>query len=72
MDSIVIKVSDLYSLAKQLKDDKMEYVHLSLLEEDFVDNERIPPSIEVSATESKDSVCAVDYDGIEAVEDVSF
>ena len=72
MDSIVIKVSDLYSLAKQLKDDKMEYVHLLLLEEDCDDNERIPPSIAVTATKGKDSLYDFDYDGIQAVEDVSF
>ena len=64
MDEIVVKVSDLCNLAEQLKADKMQYARLVLLEA-YAD---MPASIAVSAIESEDSDCIVDYDGIEAVD----
>ncbi len=64
MDEIVVKVSDLCKIAEQLKEDKMQYVRLALLEADA----DMPASIAVSAIESEDSDCIVDYDGIEAVD----
>lgn len=64
MDEIVVKVSDLCNLAEQLKADKMQYARLVLLEAE----PDMPASIAVSAIESEDSDCIVDYDGIEAVD----
>lgn len=64
MDEIVVKVSDLCKIAEQLKEDKMQYARLVLLEADA----DMPASIAVSAIESEDSDCIVDYDGIEAVD----
>lgn len=64
MDEIVVKVSDLCEIAEQLKEDKMQYVRLVLLEAEL----DVPASIAVSAIENEDSDCIVDYDGIEAVD----
>lgn len=64
MDEIVVKVSDLCKIAEQLKQDKMQYVRLMLLEAE----PDMSASIAVSAIESEASDCIVDYDGIEAVD----
>lgn len=64
MDEIVVKVSDLCEIAEQLKEDKMQYVRLVLLEAE----PDVPASIAVSAIENEDSDSIVDYDGIEAVD----
>lgn len=64
MDEIVVKVSDLCKIAEQLKEDKMQYVRLMLLEAE----PDMPASIAVSAIENENSDCIVDYDGIEAVD----
>ena len=66
MDQITIKVSDLYHLAEQLKQDNMQYVRLMLLEAD----DDIPASIAVTAVKSASSEIAIDYDGIDAAESV--
>ena len=64
MDEIVVKVSELCKIAEQLKENKMQYVRLVLLEAE----PDMPASIAVSAIESEDSDCIVDYDGVEAVD----
>ncbi len=64
MDEIVVKVSDLCEIAEQLKEDKMQYVRLVLLQAE----PDVPASIAVSAIENEDSDSIVDYDGIEAID----
>lgn len=66
MDEIVVKVSDLFEIAKQLHQDDMQYVHLMLLEAE----DDLPASIAVKAIKSASSDDAVDYEAIEAVENI--
>lgn len=66
MDEIVVKVSDLFEIAKQLHQDDMQYVRLMLLEAE----DDLPASISVKAIESASSDDAVDYEAIEAVENI--
>lgn len=66
-DSITIKVSELYERAKQMQDDGMEYVKLSILDEDEVDDDIIPPSLWLNAF-SDEEPGSIDYDGIESID----
>lgn len=66
MDEIVVKVSDLFEIAKQLHQDDMQYVRLMLLEAE----DDLPASISVKAIKSTSSDNAVDYEPIEAVENI--
>ncbi len=66
MDEIVVKVSDLFEIAKQLHQDDMQYVRLMLLEAE----DDLPASISVKAIQSASSDNAVDYEPIEAVENI--
>jgi len=70
MDSIVVKVSDLYERVKQLKVDNMQYVSLSILDSDELDGDYIPPALKFDAIENKNDLAATDYEEINAVEDV--
>lgn len=62
MDSIVVKVSDLYQMAKELSEKKMDYVQLSLLE---ADNE-LPACASFNAISGSENEI-VDFEEIEAV-----
>lgn len=66
MDQITVKVSDLCQIAEQLKQDGMQYVRLMLLEAE----DDLPASISVKAITSASSDNAVDYEAIEAVENI--
>lgn len=66
MDEIVVKVSDLFEIAKQLHQDGMQYVRLMLLEAE----DDLPALISVKAIKSASSDDAVDYEAIEAVENI--
>ena len=71
MDSITIRVKDLYDRVKELKDDKMDYVEISFLEPDEMpDGDIIPASINFSAWTEKESFIGIDYEGIDAIEQV--
>lgn len=61
MDSMTVKVSDLWAIANLMKTDKMSYVTLSILEAD----DECPASIEFEAVSNDDPDCGVVYDGIE-------
>ena len=68
MDSITISVSDLEDLVSDLKNDGMKYVTLSILEEDELEGERIPPSLSATGYDSSDMSIGTDYDDLEAIE----
>lgn len=69
-DSIIVNVFELRSLLQDIRRDSMEYVRLSISEEDEYDGEIIPASLDVSAYRKNGSPDAwVDYDGPEAVPD---
>lgn len=69
-DRITIKVSDLYHRAKQMKDDGMDVVRISILEEEELDDDDIIPAcLWLSATSKKQSFMAVDYEPIDATQD---
>lgn len=65
-DSITIKVSELYDLVKKMKDDRMDFVELLILdeEEDETDSSIIPRTLSFSATAKKSSF-STDYDCID-------
>lgn len=69
MDRIVIPVSELLSLAKELETDGMDYVELSILEPQDDEGEVIPASLWVSAFKSSMPEMRVDYDDIEHISD---
>ncbi len=67
-DSIIVNVSELHSLLDELHKDGMEYVCLSISEEDEDEGEIIPASLEVSGYKPNVTPDAwVDYDDLEAV-----
>lgn len=70
MSSIVVKVSDLYERVKKLKDDNMQYVQLLVLDSTTDDDDVLPPSLEFNALQSKSDDMWIDYEGIDAIEDV--
>ena len=69
MENIVFSVSDLLSLAENLKADGMEFVELSTLEAQEDDGEEIPACLWASGFKSSSPEIRTDYEEIEAVVD---
>nr|DAS46735.1 MAG TPA: hypothetical protein [Caudoviricetes sp.] len=67
---MIVKVNDLFSVVKDMKDDGMDFVELSFLEKDTSNpDDIIPASIFFEAWSKKDPECGVGYDDVFAVED---
>lgn len=65
MDSIVVKVSDLFNMAKSLSDDGMTYVKLQLFDSDG----ELPASINFQAIDSLDeSAPSIEYEDIDSAD----
>lgn len=69
MDHIVISVSSLLSLAKELETDKMDFVSLSILEPQEFDGDIIPASLLASGFKSSMPDFRTDYDAIDHIPD---
>ncbi|ACD22656.1 hypothetical protein FDE76_14920 [Clostridium botulinum] len=69
-DSITIKVSELYERAKQMKDDGMDYVEVSILEDDDENfkSDPLPTTLWLSANSKKEPFESVEYEEIEVIE----
>ncbi len=67
MSDIVVKVSDLLAKAQELSDAGMEYVSLTVLDEDEFDGEVIPASLHFDAIESDDSFMSIDFEEIDLI-----
>lgn len=65
MDTITVKISELYEQLKLMKSDKMDYVTLSIL--DPQPEEDTPASVYLTACQKNGNV-DVDYDSVDAVE----
>lgn len=65
MDSITVKVSELYEQIKLMKDDGMDYVEIKMLEADEDDPE-IPASISLTARKETD-LYDIDYEDVYSV-----
>lgn len=61
MDSITVKVSDLFNLVNQIHSDGMDKVTLSFIEAD----DDLPPAINFSASKNN-SIVEIDYEEIES------
>lgn len=70
MDFIVVRVSDLYEKVKLLKDDNMQYVKLLILDSDDMEGDVLPPAVTFTAIKDANDLSSIDYEDIEAVEDV--
>lgn len=64
MASITIKVSELFEMAKELKDNKEELVTISITDEEDLDGWDMPPSIHFRAISSSDPDSSTDYEEI--------
>ena len=64
MADITIKVSELYKMAKQLKDNKEELVTISITDEEEIEDWDILPSIHFKALSSSDPDWSTDYEEI--------
>lgn len=69
MDRIVVSVSELLALAKELDADGMDYVELTILEPQEDDGDVIPASLWASAFKASSPDITTDYDDIEHVPD---
>lgn len=69
MENIVVSVSDLLKLAKDLESDGMEYVQLSVLDPDEDDGEVIPASLLASGFKASMPDFRTDYEEIEHISD---
>lgn len=65
MDSITVKVSELYEQIKLMKDDGMDFVEIKMLEADEDDPE-IPASISLTARKETD-LYDIDYEDVYSV-----
>lgn len=63
--TITVKVSDLLKMANELKEDNIDFVEISILEEDEIKGEVIPATLHFSAYDGHGG--GVDYEGIEEV-----
>lgn len=67
MDSLVVKVSELYEQVKAMMDDGMEFAEVSFLEEDHTfPDDPIPPSVHLEAFNAGDPASVV-YDDVYSV-----
>ena len=65
MDSITVKVNDLWAVLNLMKKDGMSQVTLSLLEGEG----DCPASIFLEAVSKHEPECSIDYDPVDAVPD---
>lgn len=68
MDEIEVRVKDLYEIVKQLIDDGMDTVTVSILPADDNGGDRIPPSLSFEASTFEAPYEGVDYDNVYAYE----
>lgn len=67
MDTITVPVKELYRQLKEMIDDGMDYVEVSIMEADNYDPDNpIPPSIELMAFSLDTPEEGVMYDGVDA------
>lgn len=69
MENIVVPVSALLKLAKELEADGMEYVQLSILDPDDDEGEIIPTALLASGFKSSTPDFRTDYEEIEHISD---
>lgn len=69
MENIVVPVSALLKLAKDLESDGMEYVQFSVLDPDEDDGEVIPASLSASGFKASMPDFRTDYEEIEHIPD---
>ena len=67
MNDVVVKVSELLAKVQELSDAGMEYVALTVLDEDEFDGETIPASLHFDAIESDDSFMSIDFEEIDLI-----
>jgi|GEM_PF-1566991 len=71
MDPIVISVAELAKMVKDLTDDKMDFVELTILEEDsHGDDATIPSCLCFEAWTKKDSFEQIDFGSIDVIKDI--
>ncbi len=68
MDEIEVLVNDLYEMIKQLKEDGMDTVTISILPADDNDGDRIPPSLWFEASTFAEPEIGIDYENVFAYE----
>lgn len=67
-DSIKVDVNELLERLNQMKNDGMKYVELLILDEEEFDNDIIPCTLSLSASEDKSFVFSFDYEMIEEIQ----
>lgn len=65
---IVVNLTDLYKIIRQMRKDDMFLVDLMILEPGEDDGEAYPASLSIGGIASSDMSCLVDYDSLDAVE----
>lgn len=68
-NTIVVNVDELFNQIKEMKNDGMKYVELLILEAENFENDIIPKTLSLSASESFPIYSSVDYEMIEEVQD---
>ena len=66
MDEITISVKELYEIAKQMLDDKMDWVTVSILDADGTGENALPPSVSLEAFTDDAPYEGIVYDDIDA------
>lgn len=66
IDTITVKVSELYNLAKQLKNDGMDFVEVSIVQDDST-SAPLPDCLNFSAFSEKMPEAFFDYDCIDGI-----
>jgi hypothetical protein len=65
MDAIVVSVKDLFNKVREIKNDNMDFVEVSLLDPFIDDGETVPPSLGFDAWSKNDDYLSVNYESIE-------
>lgn len=69
MNSCTIPARDLLKIAQDIVSDGMDYVEVTILEEDLSDPDMpIPPSVHFSCFKKSDPYAMVDYEDIDSVD----
>lgn len=69
MDKIVVSVKDLAQKVKELTNNKMEYVKVSICEPLYDEDDIIPACLSFMAWTEEESFMEIDFDSIDAIDD---
>ena len=68
MDTIVVNLTELYQIIREMRKHDMSYIELSIAPPDEFAGEQYPASLDIAGIKSSEPSVRVEYDSIDAVD----